>query len=149
MQSPPALPAASLGHHGGMSARLDHVTVTASDLAASVRFYDAALAALGLSRLHELGDEEEDDVEVEAVAFGPAGATACLWLVTGAAVSAATHVAFRAADRDQVERFHAAALAAGGTSVGAPRRWTIYRRGEFNAIVRDPDGNLVEAIGPE
>jgi hypothetical protein len=49
----------------------------------------------------------------------------------------------------QVETFHAAALAAGGRGHGAPRRWTLYRRGEFNAIVVDPAGNLIEAVAPE
>jgi catechol 2,3-dioxygenase-like lactoylglutathione lyase family enzyme len=130
-------------------ARLDHVTLTASDFAASLRFYDAALGALGLARLYELGDEEEDQADVEAAAYGTDGDAASLWLVAGPVVTAATHVAFRADARERVERFHAAALAAGGTSHGAPRRWPIYRRGEFNAIVRDPDGNLLEAISAE
>jgi hypothetical protein len=39
--------------------------------------------------------------------------------------------------------------AAGGGTHAAPRRWPIYRRGEFNAILRDPQGNLVEAVAPE
>jgi catechol 2,3-dioxygenase-like lactoylglutathione lyase family enzyme len=127
---------------------LDHVTVTASDFAASLRFYDAALAELGMRRMHELGDEEEDGAEVEVAAYGT-GDTAQLWLVTGARPSSGLHLAFRADSAAQVERFHAAALRAGGTSHDAPRRWPIFRRGEFNAIVRYPDGNLVEAIGAE
>ena len=49
----------------------------------------------------------------------------------------------------EVEAFHAAGLAAGGTNASAPRRWPIYRRGEFNAVLRDPDGNAVEAVSPE
>jgi catechol 2,3-dioxygenase-like lactoylglutathione lyase family enzyme len=127
---------------------LDHVTLTAADLAASLRFYDAALAALGLTRLHELGDEEEDDPALEVAAYGT-GETATLWVVAGATPSRGVHLAFRARSAAQVEAFHAAALAAGGTSHDAPRRWPIFRRGQFNAIVRDPDGNLVEAIAPE
>lgn len=128
---------------------LDHVTVSASDFAASLRFYDAALAALGLRRLQELGDEEEDDPAVEVAAYGRDEGAATFWLTSGARVTTGVHVAFRAASADEVERFHAAALDAGGTSHDAPRRWPIFRRGEFNAIVRDPDGNLIEAIGPE
>ena len=58
-------------------------------------------------------------------------------------------MAFRAGSAAQVASFHADALAAGGTSHDAPRRWPIYRRGEFNAIVLDPDGNLLEAISDE
>ena len=127
---------------------LDHVTVTASDFGTSLRFYDAALGALGLQRLHELGDEEEDDPAVEVAAYG-ANERAAVWLVTGRAATTGAHLAFRAESAAQVAAFHARALAAGGTSHDAPRRWPIYRRGEFNAIVLDPDGNLVEAISDE
>ena len=130
-------------------ARLDHVTVTASDLVASLAFYDAALAPLGLHRLHELGDEEEDDAAVEAAAYGADDGPALLWVVGGGVATRSVHVAFRAEHRSAVERFHAAAIAAAGSEHDAPRRWAIFRRGEFNAIVQDPDGNLVEAISPE
>jgi predicted lactoylglutathione lyase len=51
--------------------------------------------------------------------------------------------------RAQVETFHVAALEAGGTDYAAPRRWALYRSGEFNAIVADPAGNLVEAVAAE
>ena len=132
-----------------MGAVLDHVTVTASDFAASLRFYDATLAPLGLHRLHELGDEEEDEPAVEVAAYGQDDRAAVFWLTGGARATTALHVAFRAGCAEAVSRFYAAALAAGGTSHDAPRRWPIFRRGEFNAIVRDPDGNLVEAVGPE
>jgi catechol 2,3-dioxygenase-like lactoylglutathione lyase family enzyme len=132
-----------------MGAVLDHVTITASDFAASLRFYDATLAALGLHRQHELGDEEEDDPAVEVAAYGQDDGAAVLWLAGGTRPTSGLHVAFRARSADAVTQFHAAALAAGGTSHDAPRRWPIFRRGEFNAIVRDPDGNLVEAVAPE
>jgi catechol 2,3-dioxygenase-like lactoylglutathione lyase family enzyme len=127
---------------------LDHVTLTVADLSASLRFYDAVLTVLGLGRLQELGDEEEDQPALEVAAYGT-GEVAALWLASGAAPSTGVHLAFRADSVAAVEAFHAAALAAGGTSHDAPRRWPIFRRGEFNAIVRDPDGNLVEAIAPE
>jgi catechol 2,3-dioxygenase-like lactoylglutathione lyase family enzyme len=127
---------------------LDHVTVAASDFAASLLFYDAALAELGMRRLYELGDEEEDGAAVEVAAWGAVQA-AELWLVSGPRATTGLHIAFRAGSALQVERFHRAALGSGGTSHNAPRRWPIFRRGEFNAIVRDPDGNLVEAVGAE
>jgi catechol 2,3-dioxygenase-like lactoylglutathione lyase family enzyme len=128
---------------------LDHVTLTAADLQASAAFYDAALAPLGLGRLIDLSDEEEDDLPAEAVAYGDESG-AVLWLVVGGRASRAVHLSFRAVDRDAVERFHAAAVGAGGTSHDAPRRWPLYRTpGEFNAIVADPDGNLIEAVSAE
>jgi catechol 2,3-dioxygenase-like lactoylglutathione lyase family enzyme len=128
---------------------LDHVTLTTPDLDRACAFYDAALGALGFVRVAELVDEEEDDADVEAVGYGPAGAAAQLWLVRGTSTTTGLHVRLRAAQRAAVEQFHERAITAGGSAHSAPRRWPIYRRGEFNAIVRDPDGNLVEAVAPE
>ena len=130
-------------------ATLDHVTVAALDLGASVAFYEAALGALGLVRLAELVDEEEDDAEVEAAGWGPEGGRVLVWVVTSGVPTTGVHLGLRAATRADVDAFHAAALAAGGTDHSAPRRWPLYRRGEYNAIVRDPAGNLVEAVSPE
>jgi catechol 2,3-dioxygenase-like lactoylglutathione lyase family enzyme len=129
--------------------RLDHVTIAATDLDASVRLYDAALSALGLNRQHELRDEEEDDAAVEAVGYGAVEGAAVLWLVTGAWPTRAVHVSLRAPSRAAVQQFHDDAVAAGWASHDAPRRWPLYRRGDFNAIVRDPDGNLLEAVADE
>jgi len=131
------------------SPRLDHLTITASDLVAGLRLYDAALGALGLVRQHELRDEEDDDVDVEAVGYGGPNGVALIWLVAGTPPTRAAHVSLRAPDRGAVQRFHAAAIAAGATSHDAPRRWPLFRRGEFNAIVEDADGNLIEAVADE
>lgn len=128
---------------------LDHVTVTAADFARSLGFYDAALGALGLVRVAELVDEEEDAAEVEAVGFGLPGRSAQLWLVRGSTPTSGLHLQLRAESRAAVEAFHAQAVAAGGRPHAAPRRWPIYRRGEFNAIVSDPSGNLIEVVSPE
>jgi catechol 2,3-dioxygenase-like lactoylglutathione lyase family enzyme len=131
-------------------ARLDHVTIAAADLDASLRLYDAALAALGLQRQHELRDEEEDDAAVDAVGYGGADGGALLWLVAaGASPTRSVHVSLRAGSRAAVQRFHDAAVAAGAASHDAPRRWPLYRRGDYNAIVQDPDGNLIEAVADE
>ena len=142
---------------------IDHVTITVADLARSAAFYDAALGALGLRRTVELGDEEEDDAAVEAIAWGEPERgepergepergepeRAAVWLVAGTRPTSGLHVCLRARTRADVEAFHDAALAAGGRSHDAPRRWPIFRAGEFNAIVLDPDGNLIEAVAPE
>jgi len=132
---------------------LDSLTLTAADFAAALEFYDAALGALGLVRVDELVDEEEDEPALEAVGWGPADGTSVLWVVAAAAPGArptsGLHVRLRAHSRQQVETFHRAAVETGGVTFAAPRRWPIYRRGEFNAIVRDPQGNLVEAVAGE
>jgi len=124
---------------------LRHITLTAGSFAASLAFYDAALGALGLVRVQEFGDEEEDDAPVEAAGFGWPDAAPSFWLVSGTAPTTGAHAAFGARSRADVEAFYAAALAAGGTARQAPRSWEIYRAGYFGAVVADPDGNLIEA----
>lgn len=128
---------------------LDQVTITARDFAASHAFYDAALGSLGLVCLDELVDEEEDHAVVEAAAWGAPGGTARLWLITGSTPTTALHVRLQADSRQQVETFYAVSIEAGGVAHTAPRRWTIYRRGEFGATVGDPAGNLMEAVAAE
>ena len=44
-----------------------------------------------------------------------------------------------------VDRFHAAALAAGGRDNGAPGERS-YHPGYYAAFVLDPDGNNIEAV---
>lgn len=130
-------------------AGLDHVTITASDFAASLAFYEAVLGALGLARVAEHLDEEEDAAQVEAVGWGSDGRDAVLWLVAGPTPTRGVHVRLSAGSRVEVEAFHHAGVQTGGTEHAGPRRWVLYRSGEFNAIVADPDGNLIEAVAPE
>jgi catechol 2,3-dioxygenase-like lactoylglutathione lyase family enzyme len=130
---------------------LDHVTlsVAAPDFERRLAFYDAALGALGLTRVVELVDEEEEAAPVEAVGWGSDGSAGLIWLVIGEPPTAGLHVRLRADSRSQVETFHADAVQAGGAEHAAPRRWVLYRRGEFIAIVADPAGNLIEAVAAE
>jgi catechol 2,3-dioxygenase-like lactoylglutathione lyase family enzyme len=130
-------------------ARLDHTTIGTIDFAASLSFYDAALGALGLVRVAEYGDEEEEQADVEAAGWGDPGGPALVWLVAAAEPTRGAHLSLRVQSRAEVEAFHAAAVDAGGRSHDAPRRWAIFRRGEFNAVVSDPGGNRIEASCPE
>ena len=119
-------------------AGLDHVTITASDFAASLAFYDAALGALGLVRVAEHVDEEEDAAPVEAAGWGTDGADPVVWLVAGPVPTRGLHLRLTAASQAEVEAFHRAGVQAGGAEHAAPRRWVLYRSGEFNAIVARP-----------
>ncbi len=134
-----------------MSTRFDHLTLTVDRprRAAALDFYDVVFAALGLGRVVELVDEEEDGAELEAVGWGSAGGSALLWLVTGPLPTSGLHLRLSTESRVQIETFYADAVRSGGSIHLAPRRWTIYRRGEYGASVRDPLGNIVEAVCPE
>ena len=55
------------------------------------------------------------------------------------------HLAFQTKSREEVARFHRAALDAGGRDNGGPGE-RPYHPGYYAAFVLDPDGNNVEAV---
>src|SRR5262245_43460548 len=117
----------------------DHIGLTVADLAASVRFYTAALAPLGFV----LASHADS-----GAGFGPPGAPA-LWLSPAKAKqkeSAATHVAFKAGERAAVDKFHKAGVGAGGRDNGKPGLRADYSPTYYAAFLFDPDGNNVEAV---
>ena len=115
----------------------DHIGLKVKSLAASVTFYEAALAPLGFV----LGPRDDT-----SAGFGPPGEPA-LWLYAGAAAKAGTtHVAFRAADHKSIDRFHKAGLAAGGKDHGPPGLRADYSPTYYAAFLLDPDGHNVEAV---
>jgi catechol 2,3-dioxygenase-like lactoylglutathione lyase family enzyme len=113
----------------------DHIGIKVRDLDAAVGFYRAALEPLG----HMLASRDAANA-----GFGPPGAPA-LWLYAGAP-GAKIHVAFHAADRRAVDRFHAAGLEAGGCDNGKPGLRTDYSPSYYAAFLLDPEGNNVEAV---
>jgi catechol 2,3-dioxygenase-like lactoylglutathione lyase family enzyme len=117
---------------------IDHVQLVVKDLAASRRFYLAVFEALGIP----LGAEDPaagffwfDELFVSS-----ADSKAAAGKLTGR-----VHLAFQAGDRAVVDRFHAAAVAAGGKDNGAPGM-RPYHPGYYAAFVLDPDGNNIEVV---
>ena len=90
---------------------IDHLALNVSDMAASRAFYEAALAPLGFGVVMEWEGR---------VAFGPT-ARPIFFIGRREPVQSGLHIAFQAADRERVDAFHAAALAAGGSDNGEPR----------------------------
>ncbi|MDO9060229.1 MAG: VOC family protein, partial [Bradyrhizobium sp.] len=89
---------------------IDHVSVGVSDLDRSARFYEAALAPLGLSRLV---------TRPATVGFGKTYPEFWINLRAGmerVAPENGVHICFRARAIADVDAFHAAALQAGGRS---------------------------------
>lgn len=115
----------------------DHVGLKTKNLTASVRFYRAALAALG----HDLCSNDE-----ASAGFGPKGAPA-FWLYHDEGThECPTHVAFTANERAAVRAFHEAGLKTGGRDHGAPGLRNDYGPSYYAAFLTDPDGNNVEAV---
>jgi catechol 2,3-dioxygenase-like lactoylglutathione lyase family enzyme len=117
---------------------IDHVTVGVSDLARSRAFYTRALLPLGFSDLGGMRD-------LPVVFFGLEEASDFA-ISTAYTTGAPVHVAFAADRREQVDAFHAAALAAGGRDNGAPGLRPQYSDDYYAAFVIDPDGHNVEAV---
>jgi catechol 2,3-dioxygenase-like lactoylglutathione lyase family enzyme len=129
-----------------MSEMIDHVGVRVSDLPASRRMYEAALAELGFVMLGEgefegdayvlFGRGDDDDFALHTVGSKPGRDR----------VTTGVHVAFGASDADAVDRWHAAAVQHGGTDIGPPGVRPEYSGHYYAAFVLDPDGNNVEAV---
>jgi predicted lactoylglutathione lyase len=56
------------------------------------------------------------------------------------------HIAFRARSRAEVDAFHRAALAAGGSDNGGPGIRPQYHLNYYGAFILDPDGYNIEAV---
>ncbi len=117
---------------------LDHLSIQCSDVTASQAFYDRVLATLDGGRAIDFGD---------VVGYGRDGRPT-FWVgpLTTGEPNREVHVAFEAATRDAVRRFHAAAVEAGAEVLHEPRVWPEYHPHYYGAFVRDPDGNNVEAV---
>ncbi|HTU09254.1 MAG TPA: VOC family protein [Allosphingosinicella sp.] len=119
---------------------LSHVSLGTNDLDRAARFYDPVLAALDIKRRHR--DERiigyGGSIMFFSVEVPLDGAPA--------SVGNGAHVAFWAETRAQVDAFHAAALAHGGSDAGPPGVRPAYDPHYYAAFVRDPDGNKLEAV---
>lgn len=129
---------------------IDHLNIGVSDAARSKAFYEAALAPLGLKLLHTFSPEDAEEGGEQQKTRGTIHGFGrqykpLFWIVGNARVGEATHFAFKARTRAEVDAFHAAALAAGGTDNGAPglRR---YHENYYAAFIHDPDGINIEAV---
>ena len=111
-----------------------HTTLAVSDYRRSKAFYEKALAPLGYRNNMEFGD---------AAGFND-GRNTDFWIARKPGAPP-THLAFEAADREQVAAFHAAALAAGAKDNGGPG-YRDYWVGYYAAFVLDPDGHNIEAV---
>ena len=118
---------------------IDHLTIGVSDLEASRRWYTEALAPLGF---REIGPWSEAGREI---AFGLESAND-FGISEKYEAGGQLHIAFAAETKEQVDAFHVAGLAAGGTDNGAPGPRPEYSEGYYGAFVLDPDGHNVEAV---
>jgi predicted lactoylglutathione lyase len=112
----------------------DHVTIRVSDRAASKRFYDTVLPAVGLAepRRGDLYSEWGDFSIAEADGAKP--------------VTRRLHIAFAAPSPEKVDEFWRAGTQAGYRDDGPPGLRPQYGQDYYGGFLLDPDGNSVEAV---
>jgi catechol 2,3-dioxygenase-like lactoylglutathione lyase family enzyme len=124
---------------------LHYVTLGCRDLDRARPFYDATLGAIGMSRRL---------CEADELGYAKANDTLCrLWIgkpynKEPAGAGNGTMIALTARSQAEVNAFHAAALANGGTDEGKPGL-RPYGPNFYACYVRDPDGNKLSAVCEE
>ncbi|OEC44080.1 glyoxalase [Pseudomonas sp. 1D4] len=118
---------------------LSHISLGSNDFDRAVAFYDRVLATLGCRRVLE---------HPGAVAYGREYPE--FWIQrpfngAPASVGNGTHIGFFAPDREAVDAFYKAAVAAGARPDGAPGPREEYGAPYYGCFVRDLDGHKVEA----
>jgi catechol 2,3-dioxygenase-like lactoylglutathione lyase family enzyme len=119
---------------------IDHVSIAVRDLQQSVKFYDALFAPVGYTK-----------IKVKPTSVGYGKTYPEFWInqrstLAKVAADSGTHICVRVPDEGAVKAFHAAALAAGGTSDGAPGLRPEYNDRYYAAFITDLDGNRIEAV---
>ena len=123
---------------------LDHVGFAVADAERSKRFYEEALAPLGITLIMSV-TPEQTEAGGTAHGFGSDGKP-YFWIGDNERVGEGTHVAFTVDTRAKVEAFYQAALAAGGKDNGGPGIRAAYHPNYYAAFVYDPDGANIEVV---
>jgi catechol 2,3-dioxygenase-like lactoylglutathione lyase family enzyme len=122
---------------------IDHLGLGVGDYEKSKAFYVQALKPLGIGIVMEVTAEETGSEA--ATGFGK-GQKPFFWIGAGEGPNGRIHVAFTADDRQIVDAFYDAAIAAGGRDNGKPGVRPHYHPNYYGAFVLDPDGNNIEAV---
>jgi catechol 2,3-dioxygenase-like lactoylglutathione lyase family enzyme len=117
---------------------LDHIALSTADYETSLKFYEQALAPLGLRTLMEFSEGGQ--------VAGIGDSRPFFWVGDGGKVTGRLHICFAANSRAEVDAFYAAAIAAGGKDNGPPGLRPHYHTTYYAAFVLDPDGHNIEAV---
>lgn len=129
-----------------------HIDLTVRDLAASAPFYEALLGFLGYTRVkHEAALHVWDLVRDGALLGGIALRAAHSARPHDRYSAGLHHLAFRAADRADVDRVHALMKEAlmekkGAVILDAPAAYPQYGAGYYAVFLADPDGLKLEVV---
>lgn len=115
---------------------LDHIGFNVSDFYKTRQFLLDVLAPLGIGIV----------MEGEGWAMLGKNGQPQFWVGGFGEPPGPIHIAFAAENREQVRRFHAAALSAGAKDNGGPGIRAQYHPHYYGAFVIGPDGHNLEAV---
>ena len=124
---------------------LDHIFLSVSDIARSIRFYEAALTPLGITARLDYDGKDGPPGHPDLKGFGAKGRM-FFWLREGVVEGRAVHVGFIAHSKAEVDAAYAAAMNLGAIDNGSPGARLHYHPDYYAANVLDPDGYSLEFV---
>ena len=124
-----------------------HIDLTVLDVAASAPFYEDLLGFLGYTRVKQepalhVWDLIRDGKVIGGIALRAARSDR----PHDRYAAGLHHLAFHAADRNDVDRAHALMKEKGATILDAPAEYPQYGAGYYAVFVADPDGLKLEVV---
>ncbi len=124
---------------------LDHIFLSVSDIARSIRFYEAALTPLGITARLDYDGKDGPPGHPDLKGFGANGRM-FFWLREGVVEGRAVHVGFIAHSKAEVDAAYAAAMDLAAIDNGSPGARLHYHPDYYAANVLDPDGYSLEFV---
>lgn len=119
---------------------IDHISLAVGDIERAARFYEQALAPLGLTKLV---------TRPAMIGFGKAYPEVWINLragMTRLSPDSGVHLCLRARSTLEIDAFYAAAMAAGAVSESPPSLRPHERVRYYATFIADHDGNRIEAV---
>ncbi len=128
-----------------------YICLGSNNIVRAAQFYDATLGALDLKRCDASSEPNWDGWVGWGIYEGHGTKEVALWLCepfdgNPATAGNGTMVALQAKSWQEVNAFHAAAIANGSKSEGEPGLRPQYDADFYAAYIRDPDGNKLAAV---
>jgi catechol 2,3-dioxygenase-like lactoylglutathione lyase family enzyme len=116
-----------------------HASLPVRDYKSAKDFYSKVLAPLGYTLTQPMD-------EYKVAGFNDSNSKNTDFWIGEKEQVVAGHIAFEAKNKQQVDDFYKAALAAGGKDNGAPGYRKEYWPGYYAAFIHDADGHNIEAV---
>lgn len=121
-----------------------HFTQGSNDLPTAIRFYDALLTPLNISRRES--DDNSTIVCYQCTASMPSFFVVTPYDNNPATAGNGCMIAFSAESESRVDLSYKAGIAHGGKDEGPPGERLEYAAGYYGAYLRDPDGNKIHIV---